>query len=116
MLSKLFILNDRCAPVPCADEKAWEQWMSVADHVQIMTTKVATSRCTVVTEFLGSDQGCDGHVVFFDTWIDLAPIGRINIIRDPASAERTLYASSPDWTTAMVQHDRAISFARRMAL
>lgn len=109
---KLFTLDACCVPTPCEDPQAHAAWMLEPSNSTILESKIPKTRHIVRTVFLGQNLGTDDAPVFFDVRIEPL-VGKLNL----STGQRFIvYAQCPDSNHALLQHDRAIAFARRMDL
>lgn len=111
MGQNLFILNECCAVVPCADETAWATWMDEPKNLLILQTKGRAGK-SVSTRFLGFNGATTDKPVFFDTYI--------HAISDSLAAMRNtvgmIYAVSATWQQAMDHHARGVAYMQRMVV
>lgn len=109
--TKRFILDDAALLTPCEDPQAWAEWMANPDNTDLIHTRiVAVGRC-VRTVFTGENVGTEEHPVFFETVIEPI-VARVNVVRDHNPP--IIYARNAEWSRALLDHDKAISYARRM--
>ena len=61
-----YILDSDKNPVICLDNFQWNKWMSENDRTIIKTER---EDLLISTIFLGSDHGCEGNVLVFETMV-----------------------------------------------
>lgn len=107
---RLYTLDGSCDPVPCDNQQAHAAWMGDQSNTTILETKLAGQRKYVRTVFLGQNLGTDDAPVFFDVRIDPLAV-RVNVVMESVP---TIYAQCATWTDALLLHDKAIAYVRRM--